>query len=557
MPGCPSSFTRVTRDTGGRPWSTSRVPAYTGVIQLAVTHTAHHLCTRRDAVSTSKKTFDAVVVGSGACGGWAAKQLTEAGLNVLVLEAGRSDRADRLLWVWHRLRQKLLGYQAETDTPRKQRQSVQSTTFAWPFHPHAFVDDVDNPYTTPGDAPFTWIRARQVGGRTSVKAHGRQFYRLSDFNFKAGGLDGQGPDWPLTLAELAPHYETVERWMGLSGNTDGLDTLPDSVFASSIAMNPAEQHLKQHVERRWPERRVVVRRTAGAPITLPAAMKTGRLTLRTHAVVNQVLHDAKTGRVTGVTYVDTESGKTHEAYGRVVILAAGTIETTRLLLHSKSAAFPDGLGNSSGQLGRNLMDHTYLLGIEAKMNLPPEQQRAEQSWAYIPQFRNVTSREEGFARGYGVQVFTFADSCHFVPFGEMVPRAGNRVTLSATVKDRWGIPAAHIDCRHSENELRMCKDAVASCQEMMKEAGFTVEKVNDTLSTPGMAIHEVGTARMGTDAKTSVLNPWNQSWDVPNLLVMDGASFPSQGPQNPTLTMMALAVRASAHLVDELKAGKL
>ncbi|MCE9668587.1 GMC family oxidoreductase [Myxococcus stipitatus] len=506
-------------------------------------------------MGTSKTTFDVVVVGSGACGGWSAKQLTEAGLNVLVLEAGRSNVADQLLWTWHRVKQKL-GYRAETDAKRKQRQSVQSSTFAWPFHPHAFVDDVDNPYTTPQDAPFAWIRARQVGGRTSVKAHGRQFYRLSDFNFKAGSQDGQGPDWPLTLADLAPHYETVERWMGIHGNTDGLDTLPDSVFAAPIPMTPAELWLKERVERRWPERRVIVRRTASAPITIPAAMKTGRLTLRTHAVVNQVLYDDKQGRVTGVTYVDTDTGKVHEATGRVVVLAAGTIETTRLLLHSRSAAFPTGLANTSGQLGRNLMDHTYLLGIEAKMNLPADRQSAEQSWAYIPQFRNVTTREDGFARGYGVQVFTFGDSCHFVPFGEMVPRQDNRVTLDPVVKDRWGIPAAHIDCRHSDNERRMNADAVAACQEMMREAGFTVEKVNDTLSTPGMAIHEVGTARMGSDPRTSVLDPFNRSWDVSNLYVVDGACFPSQGAQNPTLTMMALAVRACDHLVGEFKAGR-
>jgi choline dehydrogenase-like flavoprotein len=509
------------------------------------------------AVGTSKTSYDAVVVGSGACGGWAAKQLTEAGLRVLVLEAGRSDRSDRMLWVWHRLRQKLLRYRTEQDARRKARQAVQSTTFAWPFHPHAFVDDVDNPYTTPDGQPFTWIRARQVGGRTSVKAHGRQFYRLSDFNFKAGSRDGQGPDWPLTLAELAPHYETVEKWMGLRGNADGLDTLPDSVFASSIALTPAEQRLKERVERRWAERRVVVRRTADAPVTLPAAMKTGRLTLRSHAVVDQVLYDAKTGRATGVHYLDAETGKSYEAHARVVVVAASTIESTRLLLNSRSSAFPDGLGNSSGQLGRNLMDHTYLLGLEGKMNLPAEAQRAEQSWAYIPQFRNVGTKEASFARGYGVQVFTFGDSCHFVPFGEMVPRPENRVTLSPTTKDRWGIPVAHIECKHSDNELKMSADAVASCQEMMTEAGFTVEKVNDTLSTPGMAIHEVGTARMGTDPKTSVLNPFNQSWDVPNLYVTDGSCFPSQGPQNPTLTMMALTVRACAHLVGELKAGRL
>nr|WP_211194483.1 GMC family oxidoreductase [Pyxidicoccus fallax] len=483
--------------------------------------------------------------------------MTEAGLRVLVLEAGRGLQADKLLWMWHRLRQKLLRYRTETDARRKERQKIQSTTFAWPFHPHAFVDDVDNPYTTPDGQPFTWIRARQVGGRTSVKAHGRQFYRLSDFDFKAGSRDGQGPDWPLTLAELAPHYETVERWMGVRGNTDGLSTLPDSVFAESIPLTPAEQRLKERVERRWPERRVVARRTANAPVTIPAALKTGRLTLRTNAVVDRVLHDAKTGRATGVHYIDAETGKTYEAHGRIIVLAAGTIETARLLLHSRSEAFPDGLANSSGQVGRNLMDHTYLLGIEAKMNLPADQQRAEQSWAYIPQFRNVTTKEPGFSRGYGVQVFTFGDSCHFVPFGEMVPRAENRVTLNATVKDRWGIPAAHIDCKHSDNERKLVEDSVAQCQEMMKEAGFTVEKVNDTMSTPGMAIHEVGTARMGTDPKTSVLNKHNQSWDVPNLFITDGSCFPSQGAQNPTLTMMAITVRACAYMVGELKAGRL
>nr|WP_225937261.1 GMC family oxidoreductase [Myxococcus sp. RHSTA-1-4] len=345
--------------------------------------------------------------------------------------------------------------------------------------------------------------------------------------------------------------------MGIRGNTDGLPNLPDSIFAEPIPLTPAELRLKERVERRWPDRRVVARRTASAPVTMPAALKTGRLTLRTHAVVNQILHDAKTGRVTGVSYLDAESGKSYEAHGRIVVLAAGTIESARLLLHSRSSAFPDGLANSSGLVGRNLMDHTYLLGIEAKMNLPPEQQRKEHSWAYIPQFRNVTTREQGFVRGYGVQVFTFDDNCHFVPFGEMVPRAENRVTLSPTVKDRWGIPAAHIECKHSANEVKMVEDSVAACQEMMKEAGFTVERVNDTMSTPGMAIHEVGTARMGTDPKTSVLNAHNQSWDVPNLFVTDGSCFPSQGSQNPTLTMMAITVRACAYMVRELKAGRL
>ncbi|MBU8898462.1 GMC family oxidoreductase [Corallococcus sp. M34] len=507
-------------------------------------------------MGAAKTTFDAVVVGSGACGGWAAKQLTEAGLRVLVLEAGRGPREDKVLRVLHRLRQKL-GYRVESDAKRLGRQPIQSTTFAWPFHPHAFVDDVDNPYTTPESQPFAWIRARQVGGRTSVASHGRQFYRLSDHDFKAGSRDGHGPDWPLSLTELAPHYEVVERWMGIRGNADGLDTLPDSHYAAPVPLTAGEQRVKARIERRWPERRVIARRTAAAPSTLPAALRTGRLTLRTHAVVSQVLHDPKLGRASGVIFTDTRTGRTEEVRARVVVLAAGTIESTRLLLHSRSRELPEGLANSSGQLGRNLMDHTYMLGTEARLALSAGEQQAEQSWAYIPRFRNLARQESDFARGYGVQMFTFADQVHLVPFGEMLPRADNRVTLSSTVKDRWGIPAAHIECQHSDNEKRMAEDAVATCLEMLGEAGCTVERVGRTLSKPGMAIHEVGTARMGTDAKTSVLNAHNQSWDVPNLFVMDGACFPSQGAQNPTLTMMALTVRASEHVVRELKAGRL
>lgn len=507
-------------------------------------------------MKTSKTVYDAVVVGSGACGGWAAKQLTEAGLQVLVLEAGRGANADRALHLMHRVKQKL-GYRIESDPARKSRQSIQATSFAWPFHPHAFVDDVDNPYTTPADAPFAWIRARQVGGRTSVKAHGRQFYRLSDFNFHAGSLDGLSPDWPLSHADLAPSYEIVERWMGLRGNSDGVDTLPDSVFEGPAPLSPGEVRLREKVKARWPDRHVVARRTANAPVTLPAALKTGRMTLRSHAIASHILHDPNTGRVTGVSFIDANSGTSEEVRAKVVVVAAGTIESTRLLLHSRNRAFPDGLANSSGLVGKHLMDHMYLRGIEARMNLPAHLHQKEHGWAYIPQFRNVSERHPDFARGYGVQVFTFDDQMHMVPFGEMVPREENRVTLSATVKDRWGIPAAHIECRHSDNDLKMTEDAVTSCLEMLEESGCTVEKVNKQLSEPGMAIHEVGTARMGKDPKTSVLNPFNQSWDVPNLYVTDGSCFPSQGPQNPTLTMMALTVRACAHLVGELKAGRI
>lgn len=500
--------------------------------------------------------YDAIIVGSGATGGWAAKVLTEAGLKVLLLEAGPSEAELKARTLWSRVKWKL-GYRPDKDARRTSRARVQSRCFAWADHPDAFVDDDENPYTTPEDAPFAWVRGRQVGGRMVVRQHGLHFYRLGDFDFRAASRDGFGDDWPITHAELAPYYEKVERWMSLRGNDDGVPHLPSSVYAAPITPTPGEARFKQIVEKRWQTRKVISRRTASPAKTLPSAQATGNLTLRANAVVSHLPCDVNTGKPSGVVFIDRRTGHTEEAKAKIVVLCASTLESTRILLNSKSRQHPEGLGNSSGTLGRYLMDHLYMLGMESRMPLPQGDQVPSPGWGYMPQFKNATEKSEGYLRGFALNVFTLGDACHLVPIGEMLPRAENRVTLDPQVKDRWGIPVLRIECRHSENELAMGREMVETCRELFREAGFEQTKDATQLATPGMAIHEVGTARMGKDPKTSVLNGWNQAWDAPNLFVMDGACFPSQGVQNPTLAMMALAVRASEYLVAQARRGEL
>lgn len=556
--------------------------------------------------------YDAIVVGSGATGGWAAKELTEKGLRVLLLEAGKMLDPDKDF--------KMVAYPYELKyrgvVPQEQllkaRQPIQSKCYACTeYGNHLFVDDVDNPYTTPNGKPFDWIRGRHVGGRSIM--WGRQSYRLSDYELKAYSHDGYGDDWPLSHAELAPYYERVERFAGISGATEGLPQLPDSVFLPPMAMTCAERALKKAVEKNWPQRKVIMGRVAmltkahngraachycghcergcstnsmfNTPgSTLPAAMKTKRLTLRTNSVVSHLIVDTNTAKAKGVAFVDQKTKKTYEAFAKVVVLCASTIESARILLNSASRQHPEGFGNSSGVLGRYLMDHTYSVSVTG--TVPDVAQygydfsEGRNNGIYIPKFRNVFDKHKDFVRGYGIQGEANKGMLHphlksfpgfgsrfkqmvretnapasfwMGAFGEMLARPENRVTINKEVKDAWGIPVAHIDCTYSDNERAMAKDQFATLNEMAEAAGWKVEGGNSQLANPGLCIHEVGTARMGSDAKKSVLNPFNRVWDSPNVFVTDGACFVSQGCQNPTLTMMAITVRACEHLVNEMK----
>jgi choline dehydrogenase-like flavoprotein len=499
---------------------------------------------------------DVVIVGSGPTGGYAAKTLAEAGAHVLVLDAGRSALEQTTL-AWTDQMRRRLGYRIEEDPAAIRRQRVQSACYAWTTDPHAFVDDGDLPYVTDGTDPFAWLRCRRIGGRMTVRRHGLQFYRLSDFDLKAGARDGASDSWPLSYRDLEPYYERVERWMQLQGTVEHLPQLPDGVLSHTVIPNAGLRALDAALQKRWRNRRVIPGRTAAPPVPIHDAMRAGRCRLRTNAIVTKVITDGRTGRVAGVRFVDRWAGTDREVKSRVVVLCASAIESARLLLASASPQHPEGLGNSSGLVGRYLSDHAHVTGINADMPVRVSDGPDMVSWGYMPQFRNVCGMSERFVRGYGIQVFTGGTQCGLVVFGEMLPHRDNRVTLDPVRKDRWGVPLARIACVHGDNERTMMRDAVEQCREMLDAAGFKIWRLNTEMSRPGLASHEVGTARMGCDPRDSVLNQFCQNWDAPNLFVMDGACFVTQGAQNPTLTMMALAARSSDYLLEQMKAGNL
>ena len=557
--------------------------------------------------------YDAIVVGSGMTGGWAAKELTELGLRTLVLEAGRpispeKDAAEHVQ-PWE-MRFRGMGDRRHVES--RQRMQRNSVSFDELSHRY-WTDDVDNPYTTPADKPFHWFRARQEGGKSLI--WGRQVYRWSDLDFEANLRDGIAVDWPIRYRDLAPWYDRVERFIGVSGRAEGLAHLPDGPFQPPMAFTCVEEQVRERIAARFGgERLMTIGRVAvltealhgRAPChycgpchrgcitrsyfssvnaTLPAARATGRLTLRPFSIVRSLVLDRRTDRVSGVRVVDAQTRAERVYTARVVFLCASAIESARILLNSRSPRFPDGLANSSGQVGRNIMDHIKWGGASGEMEGWSDKRTvgSRPNGIYVPRFRNVGSRHPDFIRGYGFQgganrggwqgsarapgigldfkrrLSTLGPwSMTFGGFGEMLPREENRATVHPTRVDAWGIPVLHIDCSWGPNELALYRDMNVTAAELLEAAGArNIRPDARGPSTPGNTNHEMGTARMGRDPRTSVLNQWNQAWDIPNLFLTDGACMTSSANQNPSLTYMALTARACHHAVDEVKRGAL
>jgi choline dehydrogenase-like flavoprotein len=558
--------------------------------------------------------FDAIVVGSGMSGGIAAKELCERGLKVLLLERGNdvdpSKDFNDMVMPWE---MKNNNQVPEDEVARDY--AVQSQCYAFNETTKNFwVKDSDHPYSTPDDKPFTWIRGYHVGGRSIM--WGRQSYRMSQMDFEANAKDGHGCDWPIRYEDLAPWYDHVEKFVGVAGTKEGLPQLPDGEFLPGWEMNDAEKLFKAKVEAKFSGRKVIIGRNANLSVAqphhielgrgdcqnrsicergcsfnamysslagaLPAARKTGNLTLITDAIVHSVIQDSKTGKATGVRVIDrnTKEGKTYEA--KVIFLNASTIGTAQILLGSANEKNPNGLANGSDQVGRNLMDHMYALSTVGILPNGPDTfaKGRRPTGIYIPRYRNVTEDADGYVRGYGFQggmsrtggrprasdagigvemknaAHNFGPWMIFISgFGEMLPNPDNRVTLHESRKDKWGMPIPHIECVMGPNEAKMAQQILADGKAMVEAVGAQVVSQATEPGTPGLGIHEMGTARMGNDPKTSVLNKFNQAHEVPNLFCTDGAAMSSSGCQNPSLTYMALSARAADHAVKLLKEG--
>ena len=530
--------------------------------------------------------YDAVVVGSGAAGGWAVKELCERGLKTLLLEAGRvldpvSDfrpppESKSKIQLMSRARAVVGG------------QPVQARCMSFsPLTQHLFVNDRENPYTTPRGARFNWYRSRQVGGRLHL--WGRNAIRISDEQLKPALRDGYGENWPVTYEELAPWYERVETFLGVHGSAAGIASIPDGTYDRPHRITEAERGVLRDLAESWPNRpattcRIVKHNPGRVPLPIVAAERTGNLTLRSDAVASRVTVDDESGLATGVAYVERETKMEHVVRAKTVVLCASTIESLRIMLNSKSARHPDGLGNSSGTLGHYLTDHVMVFQagphepLEGEFRSDPYDFGA-QSGVYMPSFRNVGDRhEEGFLRGYSLlgSVGRIDPGWFFMAIGEMLPRYENFVELDDRKRDAWGIPAARIRCVHSDNERAMVRDMNRSLQELARACGLRVDHLErenilsrtvykmvsslvyteDGALVPGSAIHETGGAGMGDDPTTSVLNGHNQCWDAPNVFVTDSASFTTAPFQNPGLTIMALSARAGGYIAQQLEAGE-
>ncbi|WP_313191756.1 GMC family oxidoreductase [Sphingobacterium sp.] len=555
--------------------------------------------------------YDAIVIGSGISGGWAAKELTEKGLKTIMLERGRNVEhvkdyhANKDAWEYpHRGGRTV---QMEKDYPVLKRDyplNEKNLDF--------WVNEKESPYTEV--KRFDWFRGYHVGGRSLM--WGRQSYRLGDLDFEANLKDGHGVDWPIRYKDIAPWYSYAEKWAGISGNRDGLDVLPDGDFLPAMDFNIVEKDLAERLKKEYGgNRHFIMGRTANITkphtgrincqyqnqcwlgcnfggyfstqsSTLPPAMKTGNLTLRPFSIVTKIIYDKDTKKAKGVEIVDAETNKTYEFFAKVIFVCASAFNSTWVLMNSATDVWEGGLGSSSGELGHNAMDHHFRLGAGGRVEGYEDKYffGRRPTGLYVPRFVNIPSdtKKRDYVRGFGYQGSgsrgrwsgeiaemqvggAWKDalcepgnwSVGFTAFGEILPYHENKISLDKTVKDKWGLPVLSMDMEIKDNEQKMRKDMTEEMKEMLEKIGVKDVNTYDGGYNFGMGIHEMGTARMGRDPKSSVLNGNNQVWDALNVFVTDGAAMTSAGCVNPSLTYMALTARAVDFAVSELKKGNL
>lgn len=558
---------------------------------------------------TLQNTYDAIVVGSGITGGFAAKELTQAGLKVLVLERGRmvehiKDYPTALTDPWDFPLRNMVNLKEKEDY------EIQKNLYLFGEDSKGFlVKDSEHPYIQ--KKPFAWYRGYQVGGRSLLWA--KHCFRLSDLDFEANLKDGVGTDWPIRYKDIEPWYDYVESYMGISGNRDGIPQIPDGNFLPPFEMNSFEKHIQKRMREVYKDRDLIISRMAiltkdhngrqkchsrnlchrgcvfGAPYSsnsaaLPDAEKTGNLTLRPFSVVESLICDKESNKVKGVRIIDAETHENIEFYSNILFLNASTFGSTQILLQSKTAEFPDGLANSSGTLGHYLMDHHSAIGATGSYSGLKDSFYFGQRPAsvYIPRFRNVKQNDQPYLRGFAFENYTSKNdwtrgfyqsglgadwkekltkpgdwSAYFEAYGETLPEYKNQISLSNEKKDKWGLPLIEISMEYGENEMKMREDMQKTAVEMLESANVEDVQPFDYGAVPGSVIHEMGTARMGNDPKTSVLNKWNQAHDIKNLFVTDGSFMASSPCQNPSLTYMAMTARACDYAFKELKNGNL
>lgn len=565
--------------------------------------------------STKANSFDAIVIGSGMSGGWAAKEFAEKGLKTLVLERGREVKhienyPTTNLMPWELKHGNRVPYDLKKENPI----AAKCYNFTEDSH-HFFAKDKEQPYIQ--EKPFDWIRGYQTGGKSLLWA--RQTQRISDFDFEGPARDGFAVDWPIRYKDLAPWYSYVEKFVGISGEYDGLDTLPDGEFLKSMGLNATEKYFKDVVAKKYNnERHVIYGRCAhitenkdifiqqgramcqtrdlcrrGCPFggyfssnasTLPWAQKTGNLTMRHDSVVHSIIYDDKKETATGVRVIDAHTKETVEYFAPVIFVNASAFNSNMILLNSKSNRFPDGLGNDNGLLGKYIAFHNYRVSINAEYdgNLDKTTVGRRPTSGYIPRFRNVHKQETNFLRGYAAgfgasrKIVQSSDGLgadlkknlmnptygnwhvgsHMM--GETIPKEESTLSLDSQKTDQYGIPQLRINLDYDDNDQKMIADYVEQFTEMFEAAGFKNINVNDVPDkAPGLDIHEMGGVRMGHDPKTSLLNKWNQLHACKNVYVTDGACMTSTATQNPSLTYMALTARACDHAIKESKKGNI